>query len=112
MSEVKIHFVGDSNIDRYLPVVKSVQDDPYMVGATMSKAVNSVQLQQALSTPVELHPVIILAAITNPVTSHLFTDFNTMRAHCNQMFAQIQAWINDGRTAVPGSMQKVYVLFL
>jgi hypothetical protein len=112
MSETKLHFIGDSNVDRYLAEVKSVEEDPYLTGATMTRAVNLLQLQEALSTPVELHKTVVVAALTNPTTSHVFTNFTGVKAHCDQVFAQVQAWINDGRTAVPGAMQKVPTLIL
>jgi hypothetical protein len=108
MSETKLHFIGDSNVDRYLAVVKSTEEDPYLSGATLTRAVNLLQLQEALSTPVELHPTVVIAALTNPTTSHVFSTFGGVKAHCDHVFAQIQAWINDGRTAVPGAMQKVH----
>ncbi len=112
MSETKLHFIGDSNVDRYLAVVKSTEEDPYLSGATLTRAVNLLQLQDALSTPVELHHTVVVAALTNPTTSHVFSTFNGVRAHCDHVFAQIQAWINDGRAAIPGAMQKVQDLIL
>jgi hypothetical protein len=67
-------------------------------------------LQEALSTPVELHATVVVAALTNPTTSHVFTNFSGVKAHCDHVFSQVQAWVNDGRTAVPGAMQKVLIL--
>jgi hypothetical protein len=107
MSETKLHFIGDSNVDRHFMAVKSTEEDPYLSGATLTRAVNLLQLQEALSTPVELHSTVVVAALTNPTTSHVFTNFSGVKAHCDHVFSQVQAWVNDGRTAVPGAMQKV-----
>jgi hypothetical protein len=69
MSETKLHFIGDSNVDRHLTAVKSTEEDPYLSGATLTRAVNLLQLQEALSTPVELHATVVVAALTNPTSN-------------------------------------------
>ncbi len=72
MSQTSLHLVGDSNVIRYLPLVKSVKDDPYIQESTMSRAVNVVQLQEALSSPSIVTPVVIVAALTNPIIAYPF----------------------------------------
>jgi hypothetical protein len=113
---LKFHIVGDSNVDRYLSIVKAAKEDPAIQETTFARANNLVQLQDALvpSTPNEPYPNVVLACLTNPITNHPFEDYNVLIAHCNKTFAQIQAWIQEGRGAVPGTMQQVFtkVVFL
>jgi len=72
MAQTSLHLIGDSNVVRYLPLVKSVKDDPFIQESTISKAVNAVQLQEVLSAPQKVYPTVILAAMTNPITAHPF----------------------------------------
>ncbi len=102
--------IGDSNVARYLPLVKSVKDDPFVQDSTMSKAVNYVQLQDNLSAPQKVHPVIIVAALTNPLISHPFVEYTVMKQFCDTFFAQVKAWIAAGRSALPGTFAKVHIL--
>jgi hypothetical protein len=81
MSQTSLHLVGDSNVIRYLPLVKSVKDDPYIQESTMSRAVNVVQLQEALSSPSKVTPVVIVAALTNPIIAYPFEDHSGMVKH-------------------------------
>ncbi len=110
---LKLHLIGDSNVDRYISVVKAAKEDPAIQETTFARAANLVQLKEALvpSTPNEPHPNVVLACLTNPVTNHPFNEYKTMVNHCNETFAQILAWIQEGRGAVPGTMRQVY-LFL
>jgi hypothetical protein len=102
-----LHLIGDSNVVRYLPLVKSVKDDPFIQDSTMSKAVNSVQLQEALSLPQKAHPIIVIAALTNPITSFPYEEYTSMIRHCDKFFTEVKAWIEAGRAAMPGAFQKV-----
>jgi len=106
---LKFHLIGDSNVDRYLPLVKAVKEDPGIQETTFTRATNLVQIQEALVPAVqaEPRPSVILACLTNPVTNYPFEDFNAMIAHCNKVFSQIQAWIQEGRGALPGTMCQV-----
>jgi hypothetical protein len=107
MSQTSLHLIGDSNIVRYLPLVKSVKDDPFIQDSTMSKAVNAVQLQEVLSSPQKAHPVIILAAMTNPIAAHPFEEYTSMIKHCERFFTEVKAWIESGRSSIVGAYQKV-----
>jgi hypothetical protein len=110
MSQTSLHLIGDSNVVRYLPLVKSVKDDPFIQDSTMSKAVNAVQLQEVLSSPQKAHPVVILAAMTNPITAHPFEDYTAMIKHCEKFFTEVKAWIESGRASVAGAFQKVSIV--
>jgi len=105
-----LHLIGDSNVVRYLPLVKSVKDDPFIQDSTMSKAVNAVQLQEVLSSPQKVNPVVVLAAMTNPITAHPFQDYPTMINHCNKFFNEVKAWIEAGRASAVGAYQNVYIM--
>ncbi len=107
MSQTALHLIGDSNVVRYLPLVKSVKDDPFIQDSTMSKAVNAVQLQEVLSTPQKAHPVIIIAAMTNPITSLPFEDYSSMIKHCEKFFTEVKAWVEAGRASTVGAFEKV-----
>jgi hypothetical protein len=106
---LKIHIVGDSNIDRYLPLVKAVKEDPGIQDVTFTRATNMVQLHEALvpAVPNTVNPAVVLACLTNPITSHPYEEFGTLMTHCNKTFNQIQAWIQEGRGAAPGTMCQV-----
>ncbi len=95
---------------RYLPLVKSVKDDPYIQDSTMSRAVNVVQLKEALTTPARVTPIVIVAALTNPIISYPFEDFSGMLKHCEKFFSQVKAWISAGRSALPGAFEKVCIV--
>ena len=107
MSKTSLHLVGDSNVIRYLPLVKSVKDDPYIQESTMSRAVNVVQLEEALTSPAKVTPIVIIAALTNPIISYPFEDYSGMLKHCERFFSQVKAWIVAGRSALPGTFEKV-----
>jgi hypothetical protein len=105
---ITLHLVGDSNIDRYLPLVKAVKEDPGIQEATFLRATNMVQLQEALvpANPT-LHPDVVLACMTNPITNFPFEDFTGLMSHCTKTFMQIQAWIQEGRGALPCTLRRV-----
>ncbi len=111
---LKLHLIGDSNVDRYLSIVKAAKEDPAIQETTFARATNLVQLKEALvpSIPNEPRPNVVLACLTNPVTNHPFNEYKTMVNHCNETFAQILAWIQEGRGAVPGTMRQVYLFCL
>jgi hypothetical protein len=96
---VTLHIVGDSNIDRYLPLVKAVKEDPGIQETTFTRATNLVQLQEAQvsATPTVSHPDVILACMTNPITNFAYEDYNGLMNHCAKIFSQVQAWIQEGR---------------
>jgi hypothetical protein len=109
---LKLRLIGDSNVDRYLPIVKAAKEDPAIQDTSFVRATNLVQLREALvpPTPTEAHPNVVLACLTNPITSHPFDEYKTLVVHCNQTFAQILAWIQEGRGAAPGTLRQVCCL--
>jgi hypothetical protein len=83
---LKLHIVGDSNVDIYLATVKAAKEDPAIQETTFTRAMNLVQLQDALvpPTPNEPFPNLVLACLTNPITNHPFEDYNVLIAHCKE----------------------------
>jgi hypothetical protein len=108
-TEVTVFIIGDSNIDRNLPKLKASEEkDGLIQSTTMARATNLVQIQDALLGQVPNGNIlVVLAALTNSVTSFLFEDLKAMREHCNKFFGQIKAWILEGRTTNPESLSKV-----
>jgi len=106
---LKLHLIGDSNVDRYISIVKAAKEDPAIQETTFARATNLVQLQDALvpATPNEPHPNVILACLTNPITNHPFKEYKILVEHCNKTFAKVLAWIQEGRGAVPGALRQV-----
>jgi hypothetical protein len=96
---LKLHLIGDSNVDRYLPIMKAAKEDPAIQETSFMRATNLVQLREALvpPSPTETHPNVVLACLTNPITNHPFDEYKTLVVHCNQTFAQILAWIQEGQ---------------
>ncbi len=105
---LKLHLIGDSNVDRHIAVVKAAKEDPAIQETTFARATNLVQLKEALvSTSGTPYPNVVLACLTNPITNHPFDEYKTLVVHCNQTFAQILAWVQEGRGAVPGTLRQV-----
>jgi hypothetical protein len=107
---LKLHIVGDSNVDRYLPIVKACKEDPIIQDVSFVKATNLVQVKSALvpEKPETVYPAVVLACLTNPITNYAYEEYKEMIAHCNKTFSQIQAWVQEGRGALPGTMQQVF----
>jgi hypothetical protein len=110
MSQKKFvfHLVGDSNISRFLPIVKEAKTDQAVQDATLARVVNSVQLKEALTNPSEpIHSTLIISALTNLLTSVYFEDFNRLRVHADRVFNEVLTWLNEGRQALDGFAARV-----
>jgi hypothetical protein len=107
---VKLYIVGDSNVDRYYPVVKASRNDPSIQDATVIRATNLAQIKEALvpAVPAEARSHVLLACLTNPVTSYPYEGaLQLLLNHCTEVFDQIKAYIIEGRSATPGNMEQV-----
>jgi len=93
---------GDSNVIRYLPLLKERKSDPSIQATTVSRATNIVLLRDLLSKPTEVHALIIISALTNLITSKFFDDFDDMIEHCRSTFNDVILWIQEGREALAG----------
>jgi hypothetical protein len=103
------HIFGDSNVSRYLPVVKETSSDPQYETITFTKVTNLVLLRDALSLPDVAHPVIIISALTNLLVAKYFDDFNEMLSHCKSVFTELLTWVQEGRDTCPGFAEQVYI---
>jgi hypothetical protein len=65
---LKLHLIGDSNVDRYIPIVKAAKEDPAIQETTFARATNLIQLKEALvpSTPNEPYPKLFWRALPIP----------------------------------------------
>jgi hypothetical protein len=105
------HFLGDSNVVRYLPKYKLGSTDPVVQATELTKATNSVLLQDALSNPKAAHSILIVSAITNLITSKFFDDFDSMIDHCKTVFNDFMLWVQEGRNSLDGFADQVYFPF-
>jgi hypothetical protein len=109
MAEVTVFIIGDSNIDRNLPKLQASEGiDPLVQSTTMARATNLVQIKDALLAQSQTgNLLVVLAGLTNPITSYMFEDLTKMRDNCKKVFGQIKAWILEGRMTNPDSLSKV-----
>ncbi len=109
MAEVTVFIIGDSNIDRNLPKLQvSERMDPLVQSTTMAWATNLVQVKDALLAQTQTgNLLVVLAGLTNPITSYMFEDLPKMCDNCKKVFGQIKAWILEGRMTNPDSLSKV-----
>jgi len=96
------HLLGDSNVSRYLPVVKEAKTDAAVQDATFTRVVNEVQLKEALTNPVEVRPTLIIASLTNLITSAYFESFDKLRIHADRTFNNVLTWLTEGRQVLEG----------
>ncbi len=96
------HIFGDSNVDRYFPVVKERKSDPQIQATTYTKTTNAVTLREALTNPTTAHAIIVIAALTNLLTAKFFDDYDNLVEHCNNVFRDVLLWVEEGRAALPG----------
>jgi hypothetical protein len=110
-SKFVFHVLGDSNVNKYLPIVKKAKTDAAIQDATFTRVVNAVQLQDELSNPKEAKPTLIISALTNLMTSSYFESYDTLRAHADWAFNQVLIWLGEGRELQSGFGAQVCVVF-
>jgi hypothetical protein len=104
MSQDKFTFylIGDSNICKFLPIVKEAKTDIAIQNATLARATNSVQLRNVLSAPTELRSTVIISALTNLFTSTFIEDYDKLKVFAIRTFNEVLIWIAEGREAQEG----------
>jgi hypothetical protein len=100
--------LGDSNIIKYLPLLKEKKSDPSIQATTVSRATNAVLLQDLLSNPKTVHALVIVSAMTNLITSKFFEDYDQLLTHCRKTFTDVLLWIQEGREALSGFAETVH----
>jgi hypothetical protein len=105
------HLLGDSNISRYLPIVQEAKSDAAVRDATFTRVVNEVQLKEALTNPTEVRPTLIVAALTNLITSAYFESFDKLKVHADRTFNNVLSWLTEGRQVLEGFGTRVSYIF-
>jgi hypothetical protein len=101
--------LGDSNVVKYLPLLKEKKSDPSLQATTVSRATNVVLLQDLLSNPKVVNALVIISAMTNIITSKYFDDYDLMIDHCRNTFTDVLLWLQEGRKALSGFAETVCV---
>jgi len=107
MSYHQLLLIGDSNVARFLPTVKSSRKDQELQATSMWRATNLVQLKEKLATPEAAAEHVVVAALTNVITSHVYVDSATLTAYCANTFSAIMNCIEAGRAHLPGAHENV-----
>jgi hypothetical protein len=107
MTYHQLLIAGDSNVARFLPVVKSAKKDGELQATEMFRATNAVQLKEQLATPKQTSDHLIVAALTNIITSHVYSDSTSLTSFCERSFSEVMTWIEAGRTFLPGANTNV-----
>jgi hypothetical protein len=100
--------LGDSNVIKYLPLLKEKKSDPSIQATNVSRATNAVLLQDLLSNPKTVHALVIISAMTNLITSKFFDDYDQLIDHCRKTFTDVLLWIQEGREALSGFAETVH----
>jgi hypothetical protein len=103
------HIYGDSNLDRYFPIMKERKSDPQVQATTYTKTTNAVLLREALTHPTVAHSVIMIAALTNLLTAKFFDDYDQLVDHCTNVFRDMLLWIEEGRNSLAGFATQVCI---
>jgi hypothetical protein len=109
MTYHQLLLVGDSNVARFLPAVKSARRDQELQATSMLRATNLVQLREKLATPVSASEHVILAAMTNIITSHVYVDSASLTTYCESTFSSVMNWIEAGRIHLSGAHENVSI---
>jgi hypothetical protein len=78
--------LGDSNIVKYLPVLKEKMSDPAIKSVVVTRTTNAISLEDAVCHPKSAHTTVIVSALTNLLTAKFFDDFDERTAHCKTVF--------------------------
>ncbi len=101
------HIYGDSNVERYFPLVKERKTDPQIQATSYTKTTNAVLLREALSHPTVAHSIVVIAAITNLLTAKYFDDYDKLVDHCSSVFRDVLLWVEEGRNTLSGFATQV-----
>jgi hypothetical protein len=107
MTYHQLLIAGDSNVARFLPMVKAAKKDGELQATEMIRATNEVQLKEQLSSPKQPSEHLIVAALTNVITSHVYHDSRTLTSFCERFFSEVMTWIEAGRANLPGANANV-----
>jgi hypothetical protein len=110
MSYHQLLLIGDSNVARFLPGVKAARADQELQATTLLRATNLVQVKDHLTSPKQASEHVVLAALTNLVTSYIYEDSTALATYCEQTFASVMSWVEAGQTHLTGALTNVSIL--
>ncbi len=96
---------------RYLPVLKEAKTDSAIQDSTFIRTINAVQLREALSSPQQAHPTLIISALTNLLTSSYYEGFDALKLFADRTFNEVLTWIVEGREFQAGFGAQVCIFF-
>jgi len=110
MTEV-ISIIGDSNVNRHLDSAKAANPSDHCLRQShLIVAFNAVQLQSSLAGQNEHRNVVVLAALTNPITNFTFLGGGQLIIDARLLLQQVCSWIQQGRSADDGTNHTVLIL--
>ncbi len=110
MTEV-ISIVGDSNVNRNLDSAKAANPSDHSLRQShLIVAFNAMQLQSSLVSQNEHHRVVVLAALSNPITCFTFLGGDQLIIDLRLFLQQVCSWIQQGRSFDDGTNHTVFVL--
>jgi hypothetical protein len=112
MSYHQLLLIGDSNVARFLPGVKTARADQELQATTLLRATNLVQVKDHLTNPTQASEHVVLAALTNLVTSFIYEDSTSLAAYCEKTFASVMSWVETGRSHLTGALANVSVFLV
>jgi hypothetical protein len=110
MSEV-ISIIGDSNVNRHLNQAKAANPaDTYIRQSHLITAFNGQQLQSSLVSQNEHRKFVVIAALTNPITSLVFLGGDQLIIDVRLLLQQLSSWIQQGRNYDDGTNSNIFIL--
>ena len=110
MTEV-VSIIGDSNVNRHLDSAKSANPNLHCLRQShLIPAFNAMQLETALLGQNEHRQVVVVAALTNPVTCTAFNGGDQLIQDARLFFHQVLSWIQQGRSFDDGTNCIVLIL--
>jgi len=110
MSEV-LSIVGDSNVNHHLDQAKAANPaDPTLRQSHLITAFNGAQLQSSLTGQNEHRRFVVVAALTNPITSLVFLGGDQLIIDVRLFLQQFCSWIQQGRNYGYGTNSNVFIL--
>ena len=110
MTEV-ISIVGDSNVNRHLDSAKAANPiDHCLHQSHLIAAFNAMQLQSYLASQNENRKVVVIAALTNPITCCTFLGGDQLIIDVRLFLQQVCSWIQQGRAFDDGTNSTMLII--
>ena len=98
MTEI-VSIIGDSNVNRHLDSAKAANPNLLCLRQShLIPAFNAMQLETALTRQNEHRQVVVIAALTNPITCTAFHGGDQLILDSRVSFHQVISWIQQGRS--------------